>query len=40
MSLKAAQTEHTLEITSRELIVFPAGEYELKSVGSRNVFVG
>lgn len=40
MRLKAAQIEHTLEITSRELIVSSAGEDKLKSVGSRIVFCG
>lgn len=40
MSLKAPQVEYTLEITPRELIVSPTGKYELKSVGSRIVFVG
>lgn len=40
MSLKAAQVEHTLEVTSRELLVPPTGKYELKSLGSRIVFCG
>lgn len=40
MSLKAAQVEHTLEITSRELIVSPTGKYELKSIGSKIVSCG